>query len=124
MTQEKITKKTVAGIVTAGRTRWNVENENNNTLKTKGSHLEHNFGHGTQHLACVLATFNILAVLLHTLLGLRDSKYRLLRQTLVTRKTFFDDIRALTRYLCFDSWTPLLDFMLRGLEVALPPNSS
>jgi hypothetical protein len=124
VTQEKITKKTVAGIVTAGRTRWKVENENNNTLKTKGYHLEHNFGHGKQHLACVLATFNILAFLLHTLLGLLDSKYRLLRQTLVTRKTFFDDIRALTRYMCFDSWTHLLNFMLHGLEVAFPPNSS
>ncbi len=29
---------------------WKVENENNNTLKTKGYHLEHNFGHGQKHL--------------------------------------------------------------------------
>jgi hypothetical protein len=36
VTQEPLTKKTVASIVTAGRTRWKVENENNNTLKTKG----------------------------------------------------------------------------------------
>jgi hypothetical protein len=32
--------------VAAGRARWKVENENNNTLKTKGYHLEHNYGHG------------------------------------------------------------------------------
>jgi hypothetical protein len=124
VTQEPITQKTVAGIVAAGRTRWKVENENNNTLKTKGYHLEHNFGHGTKHLAALLATFNLLAFLLHTLLDLLDAKYRLLRQTLVSRKTFFDDLRALTRYMCFASWTHLLDFMLQGLEVALPPNSS
>jgi hypothetical protein len=124
ITREPITQKTVAQLVTAGRTRWKVENENNNTLKTKGYHLEHNFGHGKQHLASLLATFNILAFLLHTLLDLLDAKYRLLRQTLVSRKTFFDDLRALTRYLCFASWTHLLDFMLQGLEVALPPNSS
>ena len=37
-----------------------VENENNNTLKTKGYHLEHNFGHGKQHLSSFLATLNIL----------------------------------------------------------------
>ena len=60
----------------------------------------------------------------HTLLGLRDSKYRVLRQPLVSRKTFFDDVRALTRYLCFESWGQLLDFMLHGLEVAFPPDSS
>jgi hypothetical protein len=123
VTQEKITRKNVASLVVAGRTRWKVENENNNTLKTKGYHLEHNFGHGTQHLASLLATFNILAFLLHTLLELLDAKYRLVRQTLVSRKTFFDDLRALTRYICFASWTHLLDFMLHGLEVALPPNS-
>jgi hypothetical protein len=124
VTQEPITKKNVVSMVTAGRTRWKVENENNNTLKTKGYHLEHNFGHGKQHLASLLATFNILAFLLHTLLDLLDAKYRLVRQTLVSRKTFFDDLRALTRYLCFASWAQLLDFMLQGLEVALPPNSS
>jgi hypothetical protein len=123
VTQEPITRRNVAQLVTAGRTRWKVENENNNTLKTKGYHLEHNFGHDKQHLASLLATFNILAFLLHTLLDLLDAKYRLVRQTLVSRKTFFDDLRALTRYICFASWAHLLNFMLHGLEVALPPNS-
>lgn len=124
VTQEPITKKNVASLVAAGRTRWKVENENNNTLKTKGYHLEHNFGHGQQHLAALLATFNLLAFLLHTLLDLLDAQYRLLRRTLVSRKTFFDDLRALTRYMCFASWAHLLDFMLQGLEVALPPDST
>ena len=36
----------VAEVVEAGRSRWKVENENNNTLKTKGYHFTHNFGHG------------------------------------------------------------------------------
>ena len=124
VTQEPITPKTVAPIVTAGRTRWKVENEHNNTLKTKGYHLEHNFGHGQQHLAALLAPFNLLAFLLHTLLALLAAKYRVLRQTLAARKTFFADLRALTRYICFASWMHLLDFMLQGLEVVLPPNSS
>ena len=124
VTQEKITRKTVAQVVTAGRTRWKIENENNNTLKTKGYHLEHNFGHGKQHLASLLASFNLLAFLLHTLLALQDTKYRVLRHTLGRRQTFFDDLRALTRYLCFASWGQLLDFMLDGLEVEIPPNST
>jgi len=124
ITQFSLTAKTVVPIVQAGRTRWKVENENNNTLKTQGYHLEHNFGHGSQHLAALLATFNLLAFLFHTLLDLLDSQYHQVRRTLVSRKTFFDDLRALTRYICFASWTHLLDFMLHGLEVALPPNSS
>jgi hypothetical protein len=124
MTQATLTAKTVAPIVQAGRTRWKVENENNNTLKTQGYHLEHNFGHGTQHLAALLATFNLLAFLFHTLLDLLDTQYHHLRCTLVSRKTFFDDLRALTRYLCFASWPHLLAFMYQGLHGQPPLNSS
>ncbi len=123
-TNHLITDQTVEDIVLAGRTRWKVENENNNTLKTKGYNLEHNFGHGKQHLSSLLATLNILSLLFHTLLELLDEKYRLIRAHLPTRKTFFDDLRALTRYFCFDSWDHLLSFMLQGLELDIPPNTS
>jgi hypothetical protein len=36
-----------------------------------------------------------------------DDKYKLIRDNLPTRQTFFDDIRALTRYSYFDSWDAL-----------------
>lgn len=124
VTRYTLTDEAVAEIVQAGRTRWKVENENNNTLKTKGYNLEHNFGHGQQHLASVLATLNILSFLFHTVLDLLDQKYKLLRAHLPTRKTFFEDLRALTRYMYFDSWDHLLIFMLQGLELEIPPNSS
>ncbi len=67
----------------------------------------------------LLMTFNLLAFLFHTRRKMMDSKYQLVRRQLPTRKTFFDDIRALTRYICFDSWDALLDFMIRGLELEL-----
>ena len=123
-TSHLISDQTVSAIVQSGRTRWKVENEHNNTLKTKGYNLEHNFGHGKQHLSSLLATFNLLSLLFHTLLDLLDDKYRLLRQHLPTRKTFFDDLRALTRYWVFESWDHLLTFMIEGLELQIPPNSS
>jgi hypothetical protein len=118
-TNHAITAATVAEIVRAGRARWKVENEHNNTLKTKGYNLTHNFGHGKQHLSSLLATLNLLAFLFHTVLDLLDSGYRCLRQFL-PRKTFFDDLRALTRYLCFDSWEALMAFMIKGLELQPP----
>ena len=119
-----ITDQNVAAIVAAGRARWKVENENNNTLKTKGYHLEHNFGHGHKHLSSLLAAMNILAFLYHTFLSFTDERYRLIRAALPTRQTFFDDLRALTRYLLFPNWDALMDFMMRGLEIgpyAKPP---
>jgi hypothetical protein len=123
VTNHLITTENVKDVVVAGRARWKVENENNNTLKTKGYHLEHNFGHGKQHLSSLLLTFNLLAHLFHTVLELVDDKYRLLRQTLSSRQTFFNDIRALTRYFCFDSWAELLTTMIEGLEVEVPDTS-
>jgi hypothetical protein len=116
-TNFNISKDNVKQIVADGRARWKIENENNNTLKTKGYHLEHNFGHGKNHLSSVLLTFNLLAFLFHTVLEMMDSKYAQIRQDLPTRKTFFDDIRALTRYIYFDSWDEMLSFMAKGLEL-------
>ena len=122
VTNHELTRQTVVPLVKAGRTRWKSENENNNILKTKGYHLEHNFGHGQQYLASFLLTLNLLAFLFHTILELLDDNYRLLRQELATRQTFFNDIRALTRYFYFNSWQHLLEFMIQQLE--LDPDTS
>lgn len=115
-----ISDKNVEAIVDAGRTRWKVENENNNTLKTKGYNLEHNFGHGKDHLSSLLAALNLLAFLFHTVMDLMGGAYALVRKTLPSRKTFFDDLKALTRYFCFESWDHIIDFMLQGFELDHP----
>lgn len=119
-TSFEITEQNIKQIVADGRARWKIENENNNILKTKGYHLEHNFGHGKKNLATLLLTFNLLAFLFHTVLDLMDEKYELIRRELPTRKTFFQDIRALTRYMYFGSWNELMLFMIHGLELEVP----
>lgn len=90
ITNHLITKKNVAEIVKAGRARWKIENENNNVLKTKGYHLEHNFGHGKKHLSSLLLSLNLLAFLFHIILEMMDSRYQLVRHKLGPRATFFD----------------------------------
>ena len=118
-TNHNITDKNVEALTVCGRTHWKVENENNNVLKTKGYHLEHNYGHGNKNLSSLFATFIILAFLFHTLLDFMDERYRLIRKKLSKRETFFDHIRALTYYLCFDSWDNLMSFMMDGLKLKL-----
>jgi hypothetical protein len=117
ITNHRLTADTVVAIAQAGRGRWKIENENNNVLKTKGYHIEHNFGHGKKFLAAFLLSLNLLAFLFHTVLEWSDTKYALLRRVLARRQTFFNDIQALLRYMVFDSWGHLLDFMIRGLEL-------
>jgi len=121
VTNHKVADPSVAQLVEVGRSRWKVENENINILKTKGYNLEHNFGHGDQHLANVFFTLNLLAFLIHTAQHLVNASYRLLRETLSVRRTFFDDLRALMRYMVFDTWESLFEFMIDGLELDLPP---
>jgi hypothetical protein len=120
VTNHKITKANVVSLVEAGRSRWKIENENNNTLKTKGYHLEHNFGHGSKNLSNFLMCLNLLAFLFHTVLELFDRRYLLLRKSLSSRKIFFNDIKGLTKYMHFGSWENLLLFMIRGLELEDP----
>ena len=121
VTNHLVTASTVVALAKVGRARWKIENESNNTLKRNGYHLEHNFGHGQQHLSTVLFSLNLLAFLIHTAQQLVSEPYRLLRAALSVRVTFFHDLRALTRYMLFDSWDALFRFMLEGLEVVIPP---
>jgi hypothetical protein len=121
VTNYQIDEANVEAVVEAGRTRWKTENEGNNVLKNRGYHLEHNFGHGQRHLSATLLTLNLLAFFFHTILHLLDHRYQRLREHLGARQTFFNDIRALTRYWCFDSWDHLLNFMMAQLELEIPP---
>ena len=117
VTDFEVSETNVEAIVRDGRARWKVENEHNNVLKTKGYHLEHNFGHGKQFLASVLLSLNLLAFLFHTVLGLVDEQYRAIRQALGTRRRFFQDLEALLHYFEFESRDAVLDFMFQGLEL-------
>ena len=116
-TDHALTESGLHDFVVAARSRWKSENENNNVLKNYGYHLEHNFGHGQQHLALVLVLLNLLAFLFHPVLDLCDEEYRRVRAALAARQTFCHDVQALTRYLYFDSWQALINFMFTRLEL-------
>lgn len=100
-------------IIHAARARWKVEKENLNTLKNQGYHVEHNFGHGSKHLANTLLALNILAFLLHTFCYLPWEKFRLIWNKTGTRIEFFQDIRSLSSYLIVQPWAELLNIMGR-----------
>jgi hypothetical protein len=115
-TSHGITDENVGELTLAGRARWKIENENNNTLKTKGYHFEHNFGHGKRHLSNLFATLILLAFLVHTTLDCIDTAYRSVRDALPSRRTFFEHLRALIQYLPFDDWHHLMRFMNQRLS--------
>ena len=117
-TNKIITDKNVFNIVEAGRARWKIENEHNNTLKNQGYYLEHNFGHGKKHLASFLVTLMLLSFLFHSLLYLLDKRYRAIRNYW-SRKMFFQQLRTLLFYMYYATWDALMECMVNAGEFEL-----
>ena len=114
ITSHRVTKETIGSIVDRGRARWKIENENNNTLKTKGYYFEHNYGHGENNLSMILTTLILLAFLFHTLLSLFWTPYIHLLER-VKRQRLFETIRTITQlYYC-----PTWEHFFKGMEYAL-----
>ena len=121
ITDFRVTAENVVAIILAGRTRWKIENENNNTLKTKGYYFEHNYGHGENFLSSMLTTLILIAFLFHTLLDLFWQPY-IHMMARVKRMRLFEAIRTLAQFYYCPTWQHLFAGMEHALDnvVTLP----
>jgi hypothetical protein len=78
-------------------------------MKNHGYELEHNFGHGKQFLAMMMAGFNLLAFAWHSVLDLLEPPWQAAREAAAKRTRFFTHLVALTAYLIFPDWPTLLE---------------
>jgi hypothetical protein len=76
VTNLSLSPATIRQFVQGGRARWKIENEQFNVQKNHGYELEHNDGHGQQHLSFIFYLLNVLAFLWHQILELTDSLYQ------------------------------------------------
>ena len=114
VTSLTINPENVAAIVACARARWKIENESFNVLKNHGYHLEHNFGHGKQHLAQQFVLLNLLAFAFHTVCDSVENLWQQARAVLGTRKAFFTDLHTKTAYWLFPDWPALCSAMIQG----------
>ena len=114
VTSLSVTRENVAGIAGCARARWKIENESFNVLKNNGYNLEHNFGHGKQHLAAMFAAMNLLAFAIHTVCDCLEARWIEARNAKRARKRFFEHIRTLTCYLVFPDWDTLMTTLIRS----------
>lgn len=91
----------------AGLSRWKIENETFNTLKNQGYHFEHNYGHGTQHLATVLALLMFLAFTADQIQQRCCRFFRQLWKGLGTKAKLWAAVRNLFNVLVFKSMEAL-----------------
>jgi len=114
VTSLAINPENVAEIVACARARWKIENESFNVMKNHGYHLEHNFGHGKQHLAQLFVLLNLLAFAFHTVCDSVEKLWQEARAALGTRKDFFTDLHTITAYFIFPGWHALCSAMVQG----------
>ena len=74
-----------------------------------------------EHLAALLACFNLLAFAIHTVCDLAAGAWRHARETLGPRTRFFQNLQGLTTYLVFSSWTELLQTLAFVKPPPRPP---
>ncbi len=99
-------------LVSVGRSRWKIENECFNTLKNQGYQIEHNFGHGKQHLSFNMYLSVLLAFFMHQILELTDAAFRACRQRFGSKKQLWDTIRTAINLFVFPQWYWMMDFIL------------
>jgi len=107
--------------VRGGRSRWRIENETFNTLKNQGYHMEHNYGHGTQHLCTVLVTLMLLAFLVDQVQQACCPLFQAVLAKLKTRRELWDQLRSHFRHFTFTSFSQLWSTVLSGSGRNRPP---
>ena len=111
---------TVWRIMRGGRARWKIENETFNTLKNQGYHFEHNYGHGEEHLATVLALLMMLAFLVDQVQQLCSALFRAVWQKYGTKRLMWDRMRCLFNAFSFATMRELFEALLSGIEKQKP----
>ncbi len=110
ITNLPLTSRSVEKVMLAGRGRWGrwkIENETFNTLKNQGYHFEHNYGHGFQYLASVLALLMFLAFTVDQILQRCWLLFHQVRSGLRTKAKLWDSLRSLFKVLVFSSMASL-----------------
>ncbi len=120
VTDIPVGKDNVVEMVQAGRARWKIENETFNTLKNQGYHIEHNFGHGQQHLSMNFFILNLLAFFIHQILQLCDHGYQYCRSKFSSKKEYWNNLRSVIRIMLFRNFEHLLRNLADPPEIRAP----
>ncbi len=119
VTDFTITRDNAKQLMRGGRSRWKIENETFNTLKNQGYHLEHNYGHGEQHLSVVFAMLMMLAFLLDQVQALCCPQFQAVRAKFSSLRLVWDHVRSHFRHFAFASMEHLYDVIISGAANAL-----
>ena len=108
-----------------GRARWKIENETFNTLKNQDYPLEHNYGHGKQHLATNFGLLMILAFLVNQVQELWCATFQAARKARGSRTSLWQRMRSLFTGYYIESWRQFFEALIHGpTSYPLQPDTS
>lgn len=99
ITDIEISKNNVLLLTRAARSRWKIENETFNTLKNQGYHFEHNYGHGLDQLASVLAYLMLLAFSIDQIQQGACSTFQTVLAGLKTKSKMWESLRMVFKII-------------------------
>jgi DDE_Tnp_1-associated len=112
VTDFEVASQNIVDLVKAGRCRWKVENECFNTLKNQGYYLEHNYGHGKEHLSFNFLLLTLFAFYCHQIAELTDGLYQAVRKKCGSKRELWQTVRSYIKIHVFDSMQMLFEFVL------------
>jgi len=104
VTDIELHQDNVYHVMKGGRARFQSENETFNTLKNQGYKLEHNYGHGEQHLSTVLAMLMMLQFLIDQVQEVASPFFKAARGRFHSRIQLWDFIRSRFLEHLLPSW--------------------
>jgi hypothetical protein len=117
VTDFMVTEENCIELVRGGRARWKIENETFNTLKNQGYRLEHNYGHGKQHLSTNFALLMMLAFFIDQIQELAYVPFQKARQRFRSRTSLWERMRALFVGYFIDDWETFWQAIIHGHQV-------
>jgi len=119
VTSLPLNETNIQKMTAAARARWKIENQCFNNLKNQGYCLEHNFGHGSEHLAFNFYILTLLAFLFHQVFELTDSLYQTVRAKWSLRM-LWENLRGVAYNFQFTSWEQLVTHCLHPPKIPSP----
>jgi hypothetical protein len=120
VTDLRVSQRNVYHLMRGGRARWKMANATLNTLKNQGSHFEHNYGHGTQHLSVGFAMVMLLALVVDQPQQLCCALCQAVWAKLGSKRLLWERMRALCDDDALESMRQLLETLLYGLKKLHP----
>ena len=108
VTDIQLTDNSITKVMRGGRAKWKIENETFNTLKTQGYHLEHNYGHGKEHLATNFACLTFTAFFIDQIEQLGCRLFQKAWAASHSKRALWEHMRSLFHWFFIDSWRDFL----------------